>query len=48
MDYAWLTLMASLGEGGRRMLRSRGYGALLIALAALMASVGAYALTGLA
>ncbi len=48
MDYAWLTLMASLGEGGRRVLRSRGYGALLIALAALMAGVGAYALTGLA
>jgi hypothetical protein len=30
------------------MLRSRGYGALLIALAALMAGVGAYALMGLA
>jgi threonine/homoserine/homoserine lactone efflux protein len=46
MDFAWLTLLSSLGHQGRR-LSGRGYGALLVALAAVMAVAGAYALSAL-
>jgi threonine/homoserine/homoserine lactone efflux protein len=40
MDYLWLSLMASLGGGASRLLSNRGYGYLLVALAALLALFG--------
>ncbi|MEL9989808.1 MAG: LysE family transporter [Thermoproteus sp.] len=40
MDYFWLALMASLGGGASKVLGSRKYGYLLIALAALLLLFG--------
>lgn len=46
MDYAWLSALSALGQQGRR-LGGRGYGALLIAVAAAMLGLGAYAVAQL-
>ena len=43
MDFAWLAALAAAGQGGRRTL-GRWYGALLVALAAVMLAAGLYAL----
>lgn len=43
MDFAWLTALAAAGQSGRRAL-GRWYGALLVALAAVMLAAGLYAL----
>jgi threonine/homoserine/homoserine lactone efflux protein len=37
LDYLWLALMGLAGKGGARLLGSRGYGALLVALGLLLA-----------
>jgi len=37
MDYFWLTLMGFAGEGGVKILKSKGYGILLIALGLILA-----------
>mgnify|MGYP001772784115 FL=1 len=46
MDFAWLTALAAVGQGGRMAL-GRWYGALLIVLAVLMFVSGLYALGAL-
>ncbi len=40
MDYFWLALMSLAGEGSVRILRSRGYGALLVALGIILILFG--------
>ena len=40
MDYFWLALMSLAGEGSVRILRSRGYGALLVALGIVLILFG--------
>jgi len=40
MDYFWLALMSLAGEGGVKILRSRGYGALLIVLGIILILFG--------
>jgi len=37
MDYFWLTLMGFAGESGVKILKSKGYGVLLIALGLILA-----------
>ena len=36
MDYFWLTLMGLAGEGSVKILKSKGYGVLLIILGAVL------------
>ena len=40
MDYFWLALMSLAGEGSVKILRSRGYGALLVALGIVLILFG--------
>ena len=40
MDYFWLALMSFAGEGSVKILRSRGYGALLVALGIVLILFG--------
>ena len=40
MDYFWLALMSLAGEGSVKILRSRGYGALLVALGIILILFG--------
>jgi len=40
MDYAWLAVVGALGGGAGRVLGARGYGYLLLALAAMLAAFG--------
>jgi len=40
MDYAWLAVVGALGGGAGRVLGARGYGYLLLALAAMLAVFG--------
>jgi len=37
MDYLWLTLMGFAGESGAKILKSKGYGILLILLGIILA-----------